>query len=150
MKKLIALLFCLAVVTGVARAEYPQAKRDSMQQAVDQQVDKAQHVGTLQVKTGSQPTEFADGKAVIVGTQKGKLVLLTSQSLAIDIDALGDEPVFATFVKNQKKTHAMIANIQAYNPVTNQHFYVVTLEGKNVSSFGKLSMLPLQEAKKLL
>ena len=149
MKKLIALLFCLAVVAGVARAEYPQAKNDSMQQAVDQQVDKAQRVGTLQVNTGSLPAESADGKAVIVGTQNGKLVLLTSQSLAIDIDGLGDEPVFATFVKNKKKVNAMIVEIKAYNPVTNQHFYVVTLQGKN-ASFGKLPLLPLQEAKKLL
>ena len=150
MKKLIALLFCLAVVSGMARAEYPQsAKNDSMQQAVAQQVDKAQRVVTLQVNTGNLPAEFANGKAVIVGMQKGKMLLLTSQSLATDIDALGDEPVFATFVKNNKKMHAMIVDIKAYNPVTNQHFYVVTLQGKN-ASFGKFPMLPLQEAKKLL
>ena len=152
MKKLIALMFCVAVLATAARAEYPQQekkKKADMRQAVDQQVDKAQRVVALQVNTGNLPAEYANGKAVIIGTQKGKLVLLTSQSLATDIDALGDEVVFATFTQNKKKTHGMIANIKADNPAMNQHFYVITLQVKNGVS-KQIPMLPLQEARKLL
>ena len=151
MKKLIALLFCVAVLATVARAEYPQApkQKTGMQQTVDQQVDKAQRVVSLQVNTGNLPAEYANGKAVIVGTQKGKLVLLTSQSLATDMDALGDDPVFATFTQNKKTTHALIVDIKADNPAVNRHFYVITLQVKNGVS-KQMPMLPLQEARKLL
>lgn len=149
MKKLIALMFCLAVMATVARAEFPNAKSDAMQQAVDQQVTAAQRVITLRVNTGSLPTIQATGKAVMIGTKGGNLVVLTSRALADDIDSMGDEPVFAILVNGKKKTYAMVVNMKADNPAMNKHYYILTLKGRD-NTFSKLPPLPLEEARKLL
>ena len=144
MKKLIALLFCVCAAAAVVQANGLSQKAE---QALNTQVNKAARVVQLTVTIPSSPS-VAAGQAVIVSSTGNKMVLLTSQSLATDIDLLGDEPDLARVHKGQKQiAKGVIEKIWADNSGTHQHAYTVTVTGKN---FPKLQEIQLQEARKLL
>ena len=89
MKKLIALLFCLAVMATAARAEYPKQapeKNAAMQQAVDQNIEAAQRTTVLRIMAAGQP-DVVQGKAILAGFTDNykKMVLITTRDLAVDM-----------------------------------------------------------------
>ncbi len=145
MKKLIALFVCVCAAVAVAQANGLSPKAE---QALNAQVDKSTRVVQLTVGIPSSPSDFAIGKALIVSSTGNKMLLLTSQSLAIDIDDLGDEPDFARVHQDKKQiARGVIKKIWADNPGVNQHFYTVTIQGTNFPRFPEIQ---LSEARKLL
>ncbi len=151
MKKLIALIACVCVGYVAAYAE-AAAEKDSLAdktgKVINTKIEQTQRVVQITVSTNSKPIFSTQGKAVIMGADKqGRLVLLTSESLAIAMDGLGDEPARVKVAGD--KRHAIpvpIAKIGADNTGL-RHHYIITLKG---TAFKKLPMLSLQEARKLL
>ncbi|MBR2082174.1 MAG: hypothetical protein IJ876_04085 [Elusimicrobiaceae bacterium] len=139
MKKLIALTFCLVAAAVAVRAEYPkteypQQAPKNVQQSVDNRVEAAQRKVTMNVYAASDPREAAQGTAYILGFGKNftEMTLLTNQSLATDIDILGDD-YFLAKVTQGTVTHQAaekVLKIQAVNPGINQHYYQVTVPVK--------------------
>ncbi len=148
MKKLIALFACVCALCLAVAVQAENAAQQTLADKVTTKGVSAARVVQLRVDTGSLPVYQASGKAVIVGVIKGNLVLLTSESLAVDIDNLGDEPVLARVYRNNKMVaHASIRKIMADNTPIGRHFYMVTLKG---AAGMNLSAISIQEAKKLL
>ena len=151
MKKLIALLICVGLATLAAHA---QTALNKTQKALNAQVEKARRVVELTLTTANMPIQQAIGRAVIVKSTGTEMVLLTTQSFAMNIDDLGDEPSFAVVKQGQITVPAMVDKQQSYNPGVNQHFYVVTLTKlKAKAAAAKLTQLPpvtLPAAVKLL
>lgn len=148
MKKLIALFACVCALCLAVAVQAENAAQQTLADKVATKGVNATRVVQLKVDTASLPVDQASGKAVIVGVIKGNLVLLTSESLAMDIDGLNDEPALVRVYRNNKMVaHASIKKIMADNTPMNHHFYVITLKG---AAGMNISAMSIQEAKKLL
>ena len=90
MKKLIALMFCLAVMATVARAEYPGAPKKDVNESVTAQVNMGLRVVDLKIYAADNPTEAYNGKAVIVkfNDDFSKVTLLMDTTLTEGVDLI--------------------------------------------------------------
>ena len=162
MKKLIALLFCLAVVAGVARAEYPNQKADLNDQ-VSAQVNKNLRVAEMMIYAANDATENYTGKAVILKVEKNKIELLLDAKLTEGVDLIDQVntglilgKLVNGVIKTQNATALKVArsiNIRRNNRPEN--LYVATLsvgklEGNNARNASLIKPLDAQAATKLL
>lgn len=162
MKKLIALLFCLAVVVGVARAEYPNQKADLNKQ-VSAQVNNNLRVAEMMIYAANDATENYTGKAVILKVEKNKIELLLDAKLTEGVDLIDQVntglilgKLVNGVIKTQNATALKVArsiNIRRNNRPEN--LYVATLsvgklEGNNAHNASLIKPLDAQAAVKLL
>lgn len=153
MKKLIALIFCLAVFVPAVYAEFPKEMQAQTAQAVNNQL----RVLTMKVWGADFPESVVTGKAVIVGFNANytQMTVLASPSLSMDIDILGADIVLGSvskgFVRPELPT---MLTIESYNPDVNKHYYkltfAVSLKGTNLHNAKQFKRIPLSEATKLL
>ena len=126
MKKLIALLFCLAITATMARAEYPQNKVIRFEGNIDQQVDQVQLEKKVAVKvTLTVQTPQANDERNLKTKYECSGVIVNAQGdVAINKDCL---PVVRLAGKNHRpiSLHVDMRNLGKYKN-SDDHFYYET------------------------
>ncbi len=162
MKKLIALLFCLAVVVGVARAEYPNQKADLNAQ-VSAQVNNNLRVVEMMIYAANDDTANHTGKAVILKIEKSKIELLLDANLTQGVDLIDQtsaEPILGKLVNGVIKTNnattlKVSRSISIRRNNRPENLYVATLSmgklaGNNAHNASLIKPLDAKNAVKLL
>ena len=148
MKKLIALMFCLAVMATVARAEYPQQapeKANAMQQAVDQQVNAAQRTTVLKISAVGYENTDALGKAVLMGFTNNykQMVLMATRDLNNDVVSLGADELVGAVVNGPLKAAGAVdyrhVNLNGANLI--KITMSVKLQGRNLAKAKEFAMI---------
>ncbi len=144
MKKLIALLFCLAVMATVARAEYPKTEypqqgNDAVQEKVSQQVDISRRTAQLEISAVGYDSK-AKGKAILMGFTNNykQAVFMATRDLNNEVVSLGADELYG----------AVASPIKAVGNVDYRH---VNLNGANLIKITmpvKLQGADLAKAKK--
>lgn len=166
MKKLIALMFCLAVMATVARAEYPEPKANKeISTQVADKVTGSLRVVVLKIYAADNSAEQYSGKAVILGFSEDftKVDLLLGTTLTEGIDLIeqnSNAPILGKITNGMIKTADATA-FKDFRPVQVKRrnrpemFYRATLPvgnltGNNLSNAKQMPKIPAQQAEKLL
>ena len=155
MKKLIAVICCLAVAAVFTYAKPNANLNAKAEQAVNGQL----RVLTLEVWPTVSPKDAFSGKAVIVGFSNNftRMTLLLSESMTTDVDILeeGGElswlgQVTKGFVQPEK---AFETKFMGFNTNKKRYYKVtvaVELKGSSLHNARQMKNISLQEAAKLL
>lgn len=165
MKKLIALLFCLAVVAGVARAEYPGASGGSrLSDKLTGTVNGSLRVVSFKIYPANAPDMVYTGKAVIIGFNNNltSMDLLLDPSLSAAVDDINDSgdtvilgQVKVGMVKPENPARLTFRSVQIKRNNRNETVYKATLPteklaGNNAHNAQVLKNISVQQATKLL
>lgn len=126
MKKLIALMFCLAVMATVARAEYPGASsKTDVNASVTAQVNASLRVVALKIYAADNQSEFYTGRAVIIkfNNDFSQVTLLMDTALTEGVDFIRQNstaPILGKITSGMVKPEESGA-LTNFQPVKIQH-----------------------------
>lgn len=156
MKKLLTLLIAFSAVAAIAATAFAETETNALNDAIN---NKALRQVTVETWLADFPGNSAIGKAVIVGFNNNytKVTLLTSESLATDIDTLDESGESLTYLAKITKgfifSKAARVTIYAHN-VNGHHYYKLTLPvaltGNSLHNAKVLKNISLADAVKLL
>ncbi len=165
MKKLIALMCCLAITAVAAYAEYPGANASKeLGTRLTGKVNGSLRVVSLKIYPANAPQQVYVGKAVIIGFNNNltSMELLFSPSLSAavdDINESGDTVILGQIsvgmVKPNTPARLTLRSVQIKNRNRDEIVYKATLPtekltGSNAHNAQVLKNISVQQAVKLL
>ena len=155
MKKLIALMFCLAVLVTVARAEYPKTEfpqtTNALGKQVSQQVEAAQRTVEMRIISVEYPTLTSEGKAILMGFTNNyrQMVLMATRDLSNEVLTMGiDDGLKGSVVNGPLKISGTVdysmVNLNGEHLI--KIIIPVRLQGQNLVKAKEFAMIPDTQA----